>query len=264
LPALVQALDKEWSDGGGLRWWTERHESLMAATSRLHELESAHATDALDPPALYEYAVLSAELRPDLDPMALFERAHTADPEAAGPAASVARRRLERNDASGLVLADAAWVRNPGVVESLAPAVLAYASRHALAGVEEQWRARCEAFVARRKYAELELTRLTNDDPMEPHTLDAREEALVVANCRSFNVRAGWIAQKHLSYQAECRVIVILVKPRWFRTVPMARLSRAIADSLESRERFAIVRADRTWKILLRRVRALDRSTLAI
>ena len=153
---LTSALGQKWC-AGREAWWRERHEAIRTRRARLAQLDAISAPTAQQ---TYERGVLTEDDERESDALELFLTAHRLGHAAAGAAAG--RLLLDRGDASGIALLDAAMDADPDLIESGCRTIVDFLERRgqyldAHAYQQRRTRQATRAMLAQRELAALSV-----------------------------------------------------------------------------------------------------------
>ncbi|NZA26573.1 M48 family metalloprotease [Luteimonas sp. SJ-92] len=237
---LEARFSDEWRQGVEAAW-TGNHARHIEDSARLAELEQVVERS---PEQAVQYALLVADLRPEVDALPLFQRAVEAAPDDALSRFRLGQLLLEREDAAGVEHVRTAMALDSNAIEPGA----ALLAQHFSAVADEAGQAEAEKAL-RRLYAQQDRTaanrgKVGRSDILLPHglsvdALDGLRRQLDALG----TVKKAWVVRKHVSDDPnELPHYVVLVSWRGLILSEDSNLQR-VADALDLPGSFLVITA---------------------
>jgi Zn-dependent protease with chaperone function len=214
-PVLREAFQRDWA-GRVEEAWKARHEQVREQRARLAELRALPERDVAQ---TLETLRLEMRLEPEVDhrdALAAFNAAH---PDHAEGLFVEAVERLERDDAAGLPLLEAAMKLDPDATKPACQRahafLLAQGDKAAAEAWAERWRQRDAHETARDKQA----STIDPSHALAPHGLDADTLAKVRAEltpARLAHVEAVYLARRVIPADPSLVLLVMGVRLTWW------------------------------------------------
>jgi Zn-dependent protease with chaperone function len=203
---LAASFDEAWRDSHG-RTWRTRHEEIRKRRERIARLA---ASSSPSPQETFERGELT-EAEGDADAaLHLYMSAHQQGHAAAGLAAG--RILLDREDASGMALIDAAMDADPDHIEDGCLAAIDFLERRGRRVEAYQYRIRMSRHTTKTATAQAERTTLSVVDRFRP-CVDPRVDPVAVARRLALEpgVLRAFLAAKELRYSDGTQIVLAVL-----------------------------------------------------
>lgn len=254
LADIERVVDTQWRERLQVRW-AEGHAAAESERRRLVELERDGGPAEAD---LLAHARLSETLRPEQDPLRVYERVLARLPDNASALFRAGVLRVEAGDADGVALLDRAMRLDAGAIVPVferldawrRDATVAPALAGALERLREGFAAQAASLQARDGVAE--------DDELVAHDLDAEGLQALAGSLRAIpQLAEAWLVRKRLDLPGEAAHYTLLVVWRGSVASETAGLKRLVAALRLPGSVTVFGDGDSGRRALARRVRAV-------
>jgi Zn-dependent protease with chaperone function len=247
LDTVIAACNRTWLASNGAQWQA-RHKFAQAASAHLAELDqklqapNPAGDQLMTRTEAWDYATLTEEFRPEIDPLPLYHQCKIFDAAARrttdGRAdLAIGQILLSKHQHSGGIehLMQAAAANPMQLREPALYLIAGFCARQGQHEVADTWRVQAEQAGHDSTEAQIERNAVTANDRFKPSRLTATEQADVIAMVKKTTVGSSikniWIVEKQVKQFPDVPVHVVLVQPTLF-AFDKANIARKLVQEI--------------------------------